>query len=210
MLKNLTMVLFVAAILGISLAEGQTDSQCNALHWDSRRSDELSWKQSVSRRTRLSSSERARLSSSISNQLKDTDLSAMELRKIASESRIKYVELNADNQPEIIVQPASGALCSPTGNCPFWLFRRVKDGYELLLDAEAQTFTIQPTTSHGFRDVVLTRHGSAFESDGQEFRFNGKRYQLFRTFAVQWFSEPDEGERQPLKTPKLTDCRIQE
>src|SRR5437762_474827 len=72
--------------------------------------------------------------------------------------------------------------CSPTGNCPFWVLRRRGSEYEVLLEAEAQTFTIQPIQSRGFSDLVLARHGSAFESAARVYKFNGESYASTRCY----------------------------
>jgi len=53
--------------------------------------------------------------------------------------------------------------CGATGNCPLWIFRKTKFAYELLLDGEAQTFTIQKSKINGFHDMyyLLTARAPA-------------------------------------------------
>ena len=191
----------------VCVAQTRNQAGCSDLKWNYRHSDELSWKQSISRNKRISASERARLSKAISQAVDDESVPPEKLKTVVDESRIKYLDLNGDKQPEVIVQAGSDDYCSPTGNCSFWVFRRAGDEYELLLAARAtQTYTVQPSSSHGLHDLILTQHGSAFESGGFEYRFDGNTYHLHRSFTVRWSSLPDQGEPQPLKEPLFTDC----
>jgi hypothetical protein len=60
----------------------------------------------------------------------------------------KMIDLNGDGLPEVVAQGMIG--CGATGNCPFGVLRKAKQGYELILKGEAQTFTIQKSNSNGF------------------------------------------------------------
>ena len=81
----------------------------------------------------------------------------------AADTRVRVVDLNGDGVPEVISQ-ASGDICSPTGNCPFWVFQKAGTQYRLILEKGAvQDFTIQPTQTSGYFDLVLGMHGSATE-----------------------------------------------
>jgi hypothetical protein len=174
------------------------------VHWNWHHAEELSLKQSVGRNLRISPAERKRLIAAIAAQTSDAETPAAESRKAALDARIKYVDLNGDGRPEVIVQSASRDACSPTGNCPFWIFRLQNGRYEVILDGEAQTFTVQPARSHGFRDIALTRHASAFASDGLEFRFDGQKYEPAQSFEVEWSPQPESGDPQRPPAPKVT------
>jgi len=95
---------------------------------------------------------------------------------IAAEIPIKLVDLNGDGKPEVVAQAAGKYGCSPTGNCAFWVLQRGSSGYSVLLDSEAQIFRIQSNTTNRFRDIVLSRHSSAFESEVIEYKFEGTSY----------------------------------
>jgi len=180
------------------------------IHWNWRTANELSWKQSVSRTKNLSNDERQRLIAALTAQLRSVsgNTSEEELRSVAQKARVKYVDLDGDGKSEVIIQAAGDTTCSPTGNCSIWVLRRSKNRYQIILDEDAQTFTVQSESSHGFRDLLLTRHGSAFASDGELFRFDGQRYRLFKSFEVEWYSQAGDGSwDKRLDTPKLTNCR---
>jgi hypothetical protein len=77
----------------------------------------------------------------------------------------------------------AGAGCARGGqgaNGAMWLIR-YQGGRPVLLASPQGEFggwlySIQPTTSHGFQDIVLGWHMSALETDVTYFRFDGKSY----------------------------------
>jgi hypothetical protein len=91
------------------------------------------------------------------------------------------LDLNRDKKPEIVVKgtPERGC-CGVTGNCSHWVFGEIAASeYRLLLDAgSVQKIDAQDTPSKGYRDVVTTRHDSAFDYTVRRFRFDGARYRL--------------------------------
>src|SRR6266568_4205285 len=210
---NIACLAFMMALSGLGQIAQESGNR-SRLEWDWRRADELSWKESISRtkNKNMTQAERNRLIAAITEQLRSSaaDLgigSNEELRNIAGETRVKYVHLSKSRVLEVIAQAGGERSgCSPTGNCPFWVLRRRGSEYEVLLEAEAQTFTIQPIQSRGFSDLVLARHGSAFESEARVYKFNGESYASTRCYDVQW-SEPDgEGEYHRLKKPQIIGC----
>ncbi len=181
------------------------------LNWDWRRAEELSWKESITRTKNIADEERNRLIAAISQQLlpsaADLGITTGELRTVAGETRVKYVDLDGDGKPEVIAQAGGEKSgCSPTGNCPLWVLRRRGNKYYVLLEAEAQTFTVQPSRNGRFSDLVLTRHGSAFESEARVYKFNGEAYSATRCFDVHWSISGSDGEYHKLKDPKIAGC----
>lgn len=183
------------------------------LHWDWERQEELSWHLSISRRKNLQPSERKRLIEVIVDQIRDVAsedhsvTSEERLAQFAAETRIKYVDLSGDGKPEVIAQAgAEETGCSPTGNCPFWIFHRRGTSYEVLLKGEAQTFTIQHTRTKGYSDIILTRHDSASESEAREYKFDGNFYREGACFDVEWSALGSNGKFRELKKPRINPC----
>lgn len=176
------------------------------LSWDWRRAEELTGQQSISRTQDLPASERDHLLAAITNELSSDEFESEEARKKAAmEARIKYVDLG-DGKPEVVVQSADGTTCSPTGNCAFWVFRLTENSYGALLQAEAQTFTLQRSHTHGLLDIVLARHGSAWESEVKVYKFDGKSYREGDCYSAAWEQLGSDGELHKLKEPKLIPC----
>jgi len=188
-------------------AHAPPEVKVRPLKWDWRHAEELTWKQSIERTSYLSPSERKRLLEAVASQISEIDFESEEDRKKApAKARFKYVDLDGDGASEVIVQSGDETTCSPTGNCAFWVFRRRGNSYIPLLDAGAQTFTIQQSRTHGLHDIVLALHGSAFQSEVRIYRFDGESYQPGECYDAEWSHSGSDGESQGLKSPQLTPC----
>lgn len=125
----------------------------------------------------------------------------------AADTRVRLVDLNGDGVPEVISQ-ASGDICSPTGNCPFWVFQKTGTRYMLILENGAvQDFTIQPTQTNGYFDLVLGMHGSATEQGLFVYQFRGGRYRRTGCYDANWTYLAKDGEYHHLKQPRVTACK---
>ena len=188
-------------------AQAPVEASPHRLDWNWRRDQELTWKQSLGRTQNLSASERDRLLRAIADQLSSVEFQSEEERKKApADARIKYVVLSGNDNPEVVVQAGDNTSCSPTGNCAFWILRRRGNSYSSMLQAEAQTFTIQPSRTNGFYDIVLTRHGSAFDSEVKVYRFDGESYKEGDCYWASWEQSSADGRVHKLRAPKLTPC----
>jgi hypothetical protein len=166
----------------------------------------------MSQRKNLGSRERQRLTASIAGALRSAQdetglVSEEQLEHAALETRIKYVELDGQSKPEVIAQAGGEKSgCSPTGNCPIWVLHRRGTTYEILLEADAQTFTVQRTRTRGFLDIALSTHGSAFETEERVYKFNGEAYRESACSDVLWSSLGRDGERHQLSEPRVSTC----
>ena len=103
----------------------------------------------------------------------------------------------AANRNTILVEAVSGCARGGQGsNGAMWLVR---------FDSETAVFLATPkmsfngwlyglphTTSHGYRDIVVGWHMSAFESELSYFRFNGRSYRRISS-ATELFDENGNG-----------------
>ena len=86
----------------------------------------------------------------------------------------------------MLVEAGPGCARGGQGsNGAMWVVR-FKDQKPVLLASPKQKFngwlySIQPTTNHGLRDLVLGWHMSATETDLSYFQFDGKSYRLIGT-----------------------------
>lgn len=203
-------VVSVALSLFLLHAFGQQDVQAE-FRWDSHHSQELNWKQSISR-SHLSPSLRADLIETIVEQMREDQssnepLTEARARSVAAETRIELADLTGHGRNEVIAQAGDEDSCSPTGNCPFWILRHERDGYHAILHADsAQTFTIQPNRTHGHNDIVVGMHGSAFESMLTLYKYNGSIYKDVACYNATWQVIDKSGNVHDLKEPRITPC----
>jgi len=174
-------------------------------HWDWKDSQELKADQSL-RNAKLTDKQRDAIAEQFRTIVADLDVefeSESELRKVTLDTRVKMIDLNGDGVPEVVAQGMIG--CGATGNCPFWVLRKAEQGYELILKAEAQTFTIQEPSSNGFRDIVLSTHGSYSSGGLSHYQFHEGAYQAVGCYGYDWTVLEGEKVRE-LKEPRITPC----
>jgi len=199
-------VLFVLAVASLAIA-ALADTSDN-FSWNWRDWQELSARESL-RSSALSKQDKDAITAAIEDRLTEmmSDLeieSESQLRKAALDTRIKMIDLNGDGVPEVVAQGM--ADCSPTGNCSLWILQRKPEGYKVLLAAFGQTFTIQQTSTNGYRDVVVSMHGSATESGLTEYRYRGGRYREAGCYSAEWTVRENDGTIRELKEPRITPC----
>jgi hypothetical protein len=137
--------------------------------------------------------------------------SESELRKVAAQSRYKFIDLNEDGIPEVIVQPVGlKAGCGATGNCPFWVFLKTAHGYKMILDTRdkdgiggIELYRIEPDLHGNFHNISVTTHDSASERTVLNYSFRQNYYHLIRCYSLSWSPQPGMKYR---KTPSITPC----
>lgn len=206
-----SIALAATLVCGLFVLGQQHETSAN-FHWNSHKWQELSRKQSISRRN-LSSSLKAQLIELILEQMRGDEPeneipSEKDSLKLAGETRIEFVDLTGHGRNEIIAQAAGeGSACSPTGNCPLWVLQRQGHSYRVILAADSvQTFTIQPTRTSGLNDLVLGMHGSATDAMLTLHKFNGSRYENVACYEANWEIVDKQGEAHHLKEPRITPC----
>jgi hypothetical protein len=195
-------VIFLSAILSFA-----TERSSQSFKWNWNEWRELSADQSL-RSARITKQDRQAIATAIAIQLRPvmSDLeidSEDQLEKVALDTRIKLIDLNHDGVPEVVAQGM--VSCSRTGNCPFWVLQKMPQGYKLLLESFGQTFTIQKTSTHGFRDIVLSMHGSATESGLTDYHYEDGRYHDAGCYSASWTAREGDTVRE-LEEPIITPC----
>lgn len=178
-------------------------------HWDWHKVEGDGW-ESISQSNAISVKERGYLISLVASQHRRSRIeikSEQDLQELAGQTRIKAVDLNGKGVQEFLAQSADSDLCSPTGNCESWVFRRNGETDSVILHSSfAQTFTIQPTLTNGFHDLVLAMHGSATEQTLRLYRFDGSKYRVTACYEANWEINEKDGSIRDSKEPRITPC----
>ncbi len=87
----------------------------------------------------------------------------LEIFDCSKNFRVEKIDLNGDRKPEFVVQGLDKYLCSPTGNCYFWVYRKTENAYKQILEASGvQQYNFKRTLNNGYLDLMTFMHGSAF------------------------------------------------
>lgn len=179
--------------------------------WEWRNSKELGAMQTL-RGEKVTNAERTAIGKAIAKQVEpDMGLlgfdSEQQLNDAVLDTRVEMVDLNGDGIPEVIAQGTDKEGCSPTGDCPFWVFQKSAREYRLLVSVPAiQTFQVNRTSSDGFRDIVVEMHGSTTERTLRMLRYTRGKYHAVGCYVAEW-SVLEGGAVRNLKEPLLTPCR---
>jgi hypothetical protein len=136
----------------------------------------------------------------VPEEIKHQLLNADEIRD-GAELHAETIVIEVD-QKRLLIRGAGRFLCSPTGNCPYWIVRRTADGYEQEIEGSAQTVDIQRGQSQ-FPEVLSRQHGSAFDSELRLYQFDGARYRLTKCMD-QNYSDPNNFDH-TLDKPLITE-----
>lgn len=93
---------------------------------------------------------------------------------LASWFQAAAVDLNHDERPDLVLQPANFCLAG-ANIAPFWIFRQERKGYTLLFKTHSLGLRILRTATRGYFDLE-TGAASAVTFYGARFRFDGKSY----------------------------------
>jgi hypothetical protein len=204
----LPVLLMVCVCLSGPVCSSQ--QQTVGFHWDWHKIERANW-ETIGQSKSLSARARAALINLVVPLLRPFSVdmgigSEQELLAAAAQTRINAVHLRANGVTDFLAQSGM-ELCSPTGNCQSWVFRHDDDEYSVILDRGAtQAFTIQPTMTNGFHDLVLSQHGSATEQGLTLYRFNGSKYHAAACYEADWEIPGKDGQPIELREPHITPC----
>ena|ERR1051326_3090082 len=105
-------------------------------------------------------------------------------------------------ETRLLIRGSGQFLCSPTGNCPYWIFRKTANGYAQEIEGSAQAITVKKGNSK-FPELLSQQHGSATDSELRLYEFDGTAYHLTKCMD-QSYSDPNDIAR-TLDKPILTE-----
>ena len=124
------------------------------------------------------------------------------IREIASTTRLRFVDLGGNKPLLFATSLGLEGGCDAMSNCPLWIFRHSEDGYVSVLDAVASSYTIQPTSSNGFSDLVVVRHESPTDSRLSLYTYADGKYSDVGCYIAKWPAAKD-GD---IQDPDITSC----
>lgn len=157
----------------------------------------------------MSDSDRAALARAIETYIgpdsRDPEMAtADQVKQAVLNVKIKMLELDQDETDPLEVVVEMEHYCSGDGNCSLWFFRKTPRGYRLLIDTIGEGFTIQPSATNGFRDLVVNMHSSATEQWLKVYRYARGRYWRAASYDANWAPLGKDGQVHELKEPRIT------
>lgn len=164
---------------------------------------------SVGNTSRLTEPERTALIDAIVLRLQkpmsDAGYDADRIREIASTTRIRFVDVGADKPLLFATSLGLEGGCDALSNCPLWIFRHTDEGYVSVVDAVAASYTVQPTSTNGFSDLLLARHDSPTETHLSLYTYADGKYSDTGCYMAKWpASKGDE-----IQEPDITACKAE-
>jgi hypothetical protein len=214
----ITIILLGFAMVGLGQGASSPDRSRISFRWIERGARGLDHSQTIQASRELGTAEKESLIEALAAQLRPykVDLqigSEKELRRIVLTTRVKLVDLNNDGDAEVLAQ-AFGikAGCGASGNCPFWVFQKMPNGFKKILDSRnkegiggIEVITISPDHTQGFRDLVFGTHDSAAERTLFIYRYHQGLYRRSECYKANWISFDDD--QQKPDYPEITKCR---
>ena len=127
------------------------------------------------------------------------------IREVASTTRLRFVELGEGKPVILATSLGLEGGCDALVNCPFWIFRHDKDGYVSMLDTMAASYTVQPTSSDGYYDLVIARHVTPNENRLTLYKYADGKYADAGCYTAT-FAPTKEGE---MPDPEIAPCQAE-
>ena len=128
------------------------------------------------------------------------------IREIASTTRLRYVDVGEGKWAIMATSLGLEGGCDILANCPFWVFRLDYKGYVTMLEADAASYTVQPTATGGYADLVLARHITPNENRLTLYKYAEGKYADEGCYTAT-FSPAKEGD---VKDPEIAPCKPEE
>lgn len=145
--------------------------------------------------------------------IKDEELKELiQLRPDGSAENLvaKPIDLNRDGKPELEVHGVGLGMCG-AANCATWIYHKAANRYQMLLDASSiQRVELQKTFTNGYRDIITSMHGSAWDSDLTLYKFDGKQYQRVGCFFRTYRYKDKLGNFRESKRPRITRAKCEQ
>ena len=164
---------------------------------------------SLNNTPQLSEPERAALLDAVVKRLQkpltDRGYEEDRIREIASTTRLRFLDLGEDKPVIMATSLGLEGGCDALVNCPFWIFRYRKDGYVAMLETVAASYTIQPSASGGYSDLVIARHITADDTRLTLYKYQEGKYVDAGCYTAT-FAAPKDGE---IRDPEIAPCKAE-
>jgi hypothetical protein len=124
-----------------------------------------------------------KLTADINNNKNNFRLSEADLKLLNKNLKYELHDLDGDGVPEFFLYIDHSDWCGAGSNCSYWVYRKTKEGYGLLV--EDKVLRVKETLTNGYLDLSSETPMGFCERNVQRvsvtpYKFDGKRYQAQR------------------------------
>jgi hypothetical protein len=106
------------------------------------------------------------------------------LRKAQENMTVEELDLNNDGVKEYEVEMSGPCACGMV-NCSIYIYRKAGQGFESILDdAAGLGVELLKTSTHGYRDLLVTARDTAATQSQTTYKFDGKQYRDAKNMLV--------------------------
>jgi hypothetical protein len=200
MISRLAVLIAAFALAASCQTKPPTKVEAKQFHWSEGLAHELNYEHTIATANELSIPERNKLLAFMLNRFQNPSnahdavmfevFSDIQLRKLAADTRIEFVDLNGVGDKEIIVQGNGLGPCGATGNCIAMVLQITSTGWKTLLDTHAQfsrgfeKIRVLDTSTNGYRDIVVATHDSACERTALVLAYDDEHYRERECYQI--------------------------
>jgi len=202
MVSRLAVLIAALAIAASCQTNASTKADAKHFYWSETTAHELDYQHTIATAKELPLSDRKKLLAFVVNRFQNPpnghdeamfeDIPGDQLRKLAADTRIEFVDLNGDGNKEIIAQSNGLGPCGGTGNCMVMVLQSTPIGWKTLLDTYAQfsggfeKVRVLDTFTNGYRDIVVAAHDSACERTALMLTYDEEQYRERGCYHINW------------------------
>lgn len=103
----------------------------------------------------------------------------------------KFLDLNEDGVPEIIVTQSSENYWCYSSNCPIWIYARSENKYKKILFDFIADYEILVHKTNNYHDFVTIGHGSSVTSYNNIFAFHEGEYNMEKCVLETYYTDEE-------------------
>jgi hypothetical protein len=113
------------------------------------------------------------------------------------------VDLNADGEPEVLIQGINTGFCEMTGDCENYVFTKRNGVYkQILFESYAIEYKINRSQTNGYFDIEFKDNDRLGDNAIRIYRFDGRKYRVKECYRSTWLKLHN-GEEVIFNPPKI-------
>lgn len=104
--------------------------------------------------------------------------------------KMQRIDLDGDRVPEYIIKLEYKGYCGASGNCDFYVYQKVGEGFGLLLTENGQKLYPKQSRNLGYLNLACDHAMGAMETAITEYQWDGSTYKQLMCFSRKYGEKP--------------------